>query len=240
MTRPVLPAPRDDPGHRRRNLGIELISVVVLTVIWCLLWGDASAYTVVGGALLSIATIASFPLPPIELTGRVAPIASAAFCLRLLGEIVVASLHVARQALTPGWQPHSVVLRVDLHSNQDLVIAVTAGALSVVPGSVVLEVDRNRGVLYLHVLDARTDRDVAKARLDALLLEARVLRAIGSQADLASHNDALQRARVEFAAVAGGRASAWSDGSRSDDAAPDDAGTAETGTSGEPGKGTRA
>ncbi|GAA3937427.1 MAG: Na+/H+ antiporter subunit E [Pseudoclavibacter caeni] len=171
--------------RRLRDTAQTLATVGVLTVLWCLLWGKADAYTVVGGLAVSGLLVWAFYLPPLALTGRLHPLWAAWAFLRLTGDIVVASLTVAAQALWPWWHPVGAVVRLDLHSADELIITLTTEAISLVPGSLVVEIDRNDGVLYLHVLGARTSADVARARRHALAQEARIIMALGSPAERA-------------------------------------------------------
>jgi multicomponent Na+:H+ antiporter subunit E len=57
-------------------------------------------------------------------------------------------------------------------------------AMSLVPGSLVVEADRERSTLYLHTFATRTEDDVEAMRAKVLVVEARIVRAIGSKADL--------------------------------------------------------
>ena len=71
-----------------------------------------------------------------------------------------------------------------LRTRSDFVLSVTAIVISLVPGTLVLEIDRERSLLFLHVLAAGDAAGVEKARRSALAIEASVIRAIGSRADL--------------------------------------------------------
>ena len=55
---------------------------------------------------------------------------------------------------------------------------------AMVPGSIVLDVDRARSILYLHVLDATTDEDIEDFRAKALRVEAGIIKAVGTREDL--------------------------------------------------------
>ena len=48
------------------------------------------------------------------------------------------------------------IIAVQLLTRSDLVTTLTAEAISVVPGTVVVDIDRERGLLYLHALGTRT------------------------------------------------------------------------------------
>ena len=81
------------------------------------------------------------------------------------------------------------VVRVDLHSNSDLYQVEIAELISIVPGSIVIDARRSSRVLYLHLLDVSGPDGVQRAKAEALKVERRVLRAMGSSAAI----EALER-----------------------------------------------
>jgi multicomponent Na+:H+ antiporter subunit E len=76
------------------------------------------------------------------------------------------------------------VLAVQLLSRSDFVMTLTAIAVSLIPGSIVVEVDRAGGVLYIHAFAAADDDSIAKARRDVLAIESLLVKALGSKDDL--------------------------------------------------------
>ncbi|MGV2900456.1 Na+/H+ antiporter subunit E, partial [Microbacterium sp. AGC62] len=64
----------------------------------------------------------------------------------------------------------------------DLVMTHVAVVSSLVPGSLVVETDRDRRILYLHVIGVRNRADVEKQRAGVLRWERRVVRALGDPA----------------------------------------------------------
>jgi multicomponent Na+:H+ antiporter subunit E len=155
-------------------------------VIWVLLWDQVSLFIVLTGLLLALLVGAVFPLPPIDLHGRFRPLQG----LRLVGHLLVAafqaSVDVVRLAFRFGTVPRSSIIRVKLRSRSDIYLTLTAEQVSLVPGTIVLEAHRSTSTLYLHVLGATDEATIAKAVEDALDAEARVLRALGSAAELAA------------------------------------------------------
>ena len=62
-------------------------------------------------------------------------------------------------------------------------MTMTAEALTLVPGSVVIELDAHRRTLYAHVLSAPDDASVEAFRSRVLQLEARIIRAVADVVD---------------------------------------------------------
>jgi multicomponent Na+:H+ antiporter subunit E len=77
------------------------------------------------------------------------------------------------------------VVRVDLRTHSDLYLTLTSELVTLVPGSLVMEARRQESVLYLHVMDVRTEADVASARRMVLQAEERVVRSFGSDDEVA-------------------------------------------------------
>ena len=130
------------PATPRSRMGHALRSPMVLwlTLTWVVLWGDLSSANVVSGALIGVMVIAVFPLPPVVFDGRVHPVA----VVRLIGWFVVdlvrASVQVTALALRFGHQPRNAVVQVDLRSRSDLYLTITAELVTLVPGSMVIDV----------------------------------------------------------------------------------------------------
>ena len=170
---------------RRRSLGINAVMTVWLAVIWVLVWGDLSIANVLGGVALAMLVTRLMPLPAVDFHGRI-HLPSVLYLLhRFVVDLVVASVQVAYQAFRVGRPPRSAVLAVHLRSHSDLYLTLTAELCSLVPGSIVVEAHRVSGVLYIHVLDVDIAGGVEAARSHVLDTEARILRALASDAELA-------------------------------------------------------
>ncbi|MET7667257.1 Na+/H+ antiporter subunit E [Micromonospora luteifusca] len=181
---------RDAPGPAgsgRRRFGRwrdQTVALGWLVVVWNLLWGDINWANVVGGLLVGGAVLLFFPLPAVSFAGRLRVRGMLVFAARFAVELVSASLHVARIAVQPGYRPRGAIIAVQLRVPTDLNLALTAEAVSLVPGTLILEVDRDSGTLYLHVLDTHGPADLDVARERTRTVERRIVRAVGSAAEL--------------------------------------------------------
>jgi len=170
---------------RRHALRFSLATTAWLTVVWVLLWGDLSVANVLAGFVLAVGVGLVFRMPPVHFAGRVHPLSTLYLIAVFVRDLVVASAQVVTLALTPGRRPRSAVIAVSLRSPSDLYLTLTAELTSLVPGSVVVEAHRTTGMLYVHVLDVGIVGGLEKARSHVLDNEARVLRALASDAELA-------------------------------------------------------
>ncbi|MBQ1024818.1 Na+/H+ antiporter subunit E [Micromonospora sp. C95] len=166
---------------RRRN---QAIAVTALVAVWVLLWGTLSWANIIGGLVVAVVLLAVFPLPPVTFAGRIHPLPMLRFWLHFLRDLVVASAQVAWLAMRVGHPPRSAIIAARLRVNTDLNLTLTAEALSLLPGSLILEADRRTGTLYVHVLGVTDKAEVERFRRGVLELEARIIEAIGSAEEL--------------------------------------------------------
>ncbi len=172
------------PAARTRiTVRQQLPLLVALVVLWMLLWGSTTPLTIITGVVVALGVTRAFYLPAVELSGRFNLFWFAVFVGRVLAEMVVASFQVALLAIGPRSRHRSALVKVDLTTRSDFILTGTALAVSLVPGSVVIEVDRASTVLYVHSLSVRTEAEVEKARAHVLGLERDLLRAWGSRAE---------------------------------------------------------
>ncbi|GAA2229474.1 Na+/H+ antiporter subunit E [Promicromonospora sukumoe] len=184
----------DQAGKPRRRRLRRLVTLwptmVVGALLWVLLWGDLSFGNVLSGAVLGALVALAFPLPPIGTGATVRPGPLLHLLGRFVGDLVLASFQVAWTAVVPrrqargGSTPHGALVSVRLRSDSDLFIATTAGLSSLVPGTLVIDLDRPSRTLRLHVLDIAASGGPEGVRDATQDLEARVLRAFAPGAEL--------------------------------------------------------
>lgn len=164
---------------------LRLFPLVTLTLVWVLLWGTWSLGNVVNGVLLSVFVLVLLPLPEVALGSRAHLPAIGVFAARFLQDLVLSSAQVAWLAVRPAPQGRSSIVAVRLRSDSELVMTLTTEALSLVPGSIIVELDPEARTLYAHVLSASDAASVEAFRQRALDVEASLIRAVGRPADLA-------------------------------------------------------
>jgi multicomponent Na+:H+ antiporter subunit E len=169
---------------RRISLRQELPLLVWLVFVWGALWQDFSPGNLLFGALLAVVVARMFYLPPVELSGRFNVLYAIPFALAFLGWVVAASFQVMYLAVARGPDVSNAVVAVPLRSHQDLMVTATGHVISLIPGSLVVEVDRSTSTLYLHGLNVKNAEDAAKLRNDVRAIEARLIRIMGTREEL--------------------------------------------------------
>lgn len=166
--------------RRARHLRTLVPMQLSLLVLWVLLWGEFTWTTAASGLVVAVLVPAVFYLPPIEAVSRFHVGWMLWFVIRLLWDIARASLVVAGQAFGIRYSRNVAILGIRLRTRSDLILTATAEAVTLVPGTLVIDVDRERGELFIHAFSVRSSRDIANARRAVLATEARIIRAIGS------------------------------------------------------------
>lgn len=134
--------------------------LVWLTAVWILLWGNISAANILGGLAVGMLITVLLPLPQVPVAGRLHPLSLAWLMLKVAYYLVLSSVQVAWLAIRPGPPPLTAVLRARLALKSDLVLALAVNVINLIPGSIVLEIDQARRMIYVHVLDVGSERAV--------------------------------------------------------------------------------
>jgi multicomponent Na+:H+ antiporter subunit E len=78
----------------------------------------------------------------------------------------------------------NAVVAVPLRSHQDLMVTATGHVISLIPGSLVVEVDRSTSTLYLHALNVSSPEEVESLRKEVRSIEAGLIRIMGTREEL--------------------------------------------------------
>ncbi|WP_115790002.1 Na+/H+ antiporter subunit E [Arthrobacter silvisoli] len=168
------------------SLRTELPLLIWLVIVWGALWRDFSPGNLLFGALIALVVARIFYLPPVELSGRFNVLRAVPFALVFLAKVVAASFQVIFLAVVKGPKVVNAVVEVPLRSHSDLMVTATGHVLSLIPGSLVVEVDRSTSTLYIHGLDIRDEADAAGLRKEVQDTEAGLIRIMGTKAELAA------------------------------------------------------
>ncbi|TFV60806.1 Na+/H+ antiporter subunit E [Geodermatophilus sp. DF01-2] len=168
----------------------QLPLLLWLVAVWNLLWGTWSWANLISGVVVALVVTLVLPLPAVVGGVRVRPVAVLVFVGTFLVDLVRAGALVAWQTVRRRGISSSAILRVQLRTDSDLLLTIVTEAVTLVPGSMVIEIDRETRVIGLHVLSVDTDEDLDRQRRSVLLTEERVVRAFGTAEEIA----ALQRA----------------------------------------------
>ncbi len=160
-----------------RRLTLRLWVLAWLTLVWILLWGNISAANILSGLAIALVITVLLPLPPVPVQGKVHLVSLLNLIVRVSWYLVVSSTQIAWLAIRPGPPPINAVLRAQLSIKSDLVLALAVNIITLIPGSIVLEIDQRRRLIYAHVIDVGSQRSVENFyaqinRVEQLLIKA--------------------------------------------------------------------
>ena len=193
MTAPADDARTTDAAGTRTvltRLWRQLPFFLWLIALWMLLWGQFTVVAFLTGLVVAVFVTSVFRLPPVELSGRLNLWYGLIFVVTFFGALVRGSLLVTWQIVDPRKPVGSSIVAVRLRTNDDLIMTHTGVTASLIPGSLIVEADRDRRILYLHVLGATSDEEIAHQKRAVLGWEARIVRAVGSREQLEIIRDA--------------------------------------------------
>ena len=167
----------------RRDVVIRVGALSWLTFVWVLLWGAATIANIVGGILVGVLILVLTPLPPVPVEGKLHLLSALRLLGRVLADLAKSSVEVAWLACRPGPPPLTAILRVHAKVKSDLVLALLVDAINLVPGTIVLEVDRTARDLYIHVLDVGTPERIERFYSSVAHLEQLFIRAFERDED---------------------------------------------------------
>lgn len=153
-----------------------------LTAVWVGLWGSVSVANVLGGLAVSVVVLRLLPMAALPATTRASPLGVLRFLGVFLVALVQSSWQVVVLVLRPRLRPRQAVLAVPVHGGGDRLLTLVANSISLTPGTLTLEVDRERQLLHVHVLDVGEGPEgVAAVRASIEQLEHAAARALGVQ-----------------------------------------------------------
>lgn len=135
----------------------QLLFGLMLFLTWLLLQNSMAPGHIVLGIILAILiSLLTIPFSPTKTAIR-SPITVLVFFSRLLSDILIANLNVARLVLspTPTLRPGFVILPLTLKN--EFAIAVLANTISLTPGTVSADLSADRDRLLIHCLDVEDE-----------------------------------------------------------------------------------
>lgn len=187
---------RHSSPHRFR---FRPLSVLGMATVWVILWGSITPMTIASGVLLAWLIAVVFPLPPIHWQGRFHLVGCVKLVWHLFHDLVVSSARMVSLAFARKIDLNAGIIRVDLDSDDDLYQVQVAELISLVPGTVVVEVVKHPRRLYLHAVDLIGPDPVGRIQNMTHEVEGRVLAAFGSKQEIADYRAARARSALAVA-----------------------------------------
>jgi multicomponent Na+:H+ antiporter subunit E len=130
----------------------RLLSLAMLTLGWCALWGAVSAANVLAGLVVGTAVMVASGVQPG--LGRIRILPLLHFVWLVAVDLVVATITVAWEVMTPTDDTDEAIIAVDTNLEARSHLLMLVVAITVTPGTAVVDTDADTGRLYLHLLHA--------------------------------------------------------------------------------------
>jgi multicomponent Na+:H+ antiporter subunit E len=166
-----------------RRIALRAWVLCWLILVWILLWGTVSTANILSGLAIALLITLLLPLPPVPVEGKLHPVSLLRLIVTVFYYLALSSVQVAWLAIKPGPPPLSAVLRAHVAVKSDLVLALSVNIFNLIPGSIVLEIDQTRRMLYMHVLDVGSDRAVNRFYRQVAVVERLLVSAFEREAD---------------------------------------------------------
>jgi len=157
----------------RRVLPQPLVSLMILALWVAIAPAPSLGQVLLGGAIALAIPWFTHPFWP-EAPRLARPGVAVRLFLQVLWDIVVANVEVARLVLGPTDRLHPAFIELPLEIEDPFVATVLASIITLTPGTLSVDIDRERRVLLVHALDV-TDVpaaiDTIKRRYEAPLRE---------------------------------------------------------------------
>lgn len=136
----------------------RLMTLILLVAAWCALWGAVSVANVLAGALAAVTVMLVAGIQPGH--GRVRLVPALQFVWLVAIDLVVSTLNVAWEILTPTDHSDEAIIAVDTSIETRSHLLGLVVAITVTPGTAVVDSDIDTGRLYLHLLHADKADDI--------------------------------------------------------------------------------
>jgi len=150
----------------------QIATLLLLVAAWCLLWRDISTANLISGAVLSWFVLwMGFGT---QVRSGVRPVALVRLIALVVADLAASTVSVAREVLTPTDYTKEAVIGCQPPEGTERHWLLLVVAITLTPGTAVVDADPSTGTLYLHLLHAdRADDTIAHVdRLATLAREA--------------------------------------------------------------------
>ncbi len=138
----------------------RLLTIALLVMAWCALWGSVSAANILSGTLIAVAATIFSGVD--RNTGGLHLVPLLHFVWLVGVDLVVSTVSVAWEILTPTDYTDEAIIAVDTNVESRSHFLMLVVAITVTPGTAVIDSDGDTGRLYLHLLHAEKAPEIER------------------------------------------------------------------------------
>ena len=136
----------------------RLWSIIFLLIVWCGLNNSVKPAGIAFG--LVIATFVSFIVLPKKIKFHVRLIKIIIPVIYIISELIKASVQVAKYVIMPSKQTKSDIIKVPIVCNHPVQITLLANCISLTPGTLVVDLEKDNSILVVHIMFAENKKQV--------------------------------------------------------------------------------
>jgi len=144
-----------------------LVMNLILAVTWCFLWQSHDPVHIVAGLIFGFLVLRFHKQ---DYGGKIKPASIAHFVIyvgHFLKELILANFLVAKIVLTPGLKIKPGIIKYKLDVTSDSGITLLANSITLTPGTLTMEISKDRKYLYIHTLNIedprKTEEEIKKS-----------------------------------------------------------------------------
>lgn len=128
----------------------RLTAIATLTLVWCGLWGEVTFANVFAGLAIAVGVI----MAGVGTAGRgsVRPVPLLHLLWVVALDLVKSTVSVAGEIITPGDRTNESIIAVNVAPGGRDHLLLLIVAITLTPGTAVVDADPDSGTLYLHLL----------------------------------------------------------------------------------------
>ena len=143
----------------------RVVTLAALVFAWCALWGEVSPANLLSGVVVALGVLAAGVGTAGRGRVRLGPLAS--FGGLVAVDLVKSTFSVAKEILTPTDRTDEAIVAVRVPTDTRTHLLLLIVAVTVTPGTAVVDADPATGTLFLHLLQPGR-RDVPEAHVREL------------------------------------------------------------------------
>jgi len=128
----------------------RLLTLAALTLVWCGLWGEITAANILGGLAVAVAVTALGV--GTSGAGGIRPIPLLKLLWLVIVDLLKSTVGVATEIVTPGDSTDESIVAVTVPPDSRDHLLLLIVAITLTPGTAVVDADPETGTLYLHLL----------------------------------------------------------------------------------------
>ncbi len=156
---------------------LQILPMLWLMVLWIIAWGSYSPMIIAGGLLMGLLVTMASPLPRLRINSTFRPWAFVVLVAVFLRDLAAAVWQVTLLALLPGRSTDAAIVVVRFEADEELFQTITSELITLVPGTMVIDLDDSTRIAHVHALGVKDEADAARIRQECVDQEQRVLAA---------------------------------------------------------------